>query len=110
MCSLRLRRGRQQSLNFPHHAIHLFLIRQGNHEEFVALVEADDAVGEEPDAVENWIAPENPTYGRAGNADRVYYLREHHRPHRATEGPEQRRADVLGHLLLKLDALAFGFV
>src|SRR3954471_11996348 len=102
--------GRQQPFNLSHHAIHFFLIRQGDHEKFVALVETDDAVGEEPDAIKHWIAAENPTYRRAGNTDRVYYLCEHHSAHRATEGAQERCADVLGHLFLKLDALTLGFV
>jgi len=73
-------------------------------------VETDDAVGEQPDAVEQGIASEDPTDGRAGQPDGIHNLGKHHCTHGATEGAQQRRADILGHLLLELDALAFGFV
>jgi len=49
-------RRRQQPFNFPYHAIHFLLIRQSYHEELVALVKADDAVGKQPDAVEEGVA------------------------------------------------------
>jgi len=37
---------RQQTLNLPHHTIHFFLIRECDHEKFVALMEADNAIRE----------------------------------------------------------------
>ena len=37
-------------------------------------------------------------------------LREHHRTRRTAKCAQQRRADVLCHLALKLDALALSFV
>jgi hypothetical protein len=37
-------------------------------------------------------------------------LREHRGARRATEGTEQRRADVLRGFALKLDAFAFGVI
>src|SRR5438034_1001111 len=98
-----LRSRRQQPLNLPHHPIHFFLIRQRDHEKFVALVEADNAVGEKPDAVEKGIAAEDPTYGSAGNTDGIDDLGEHYCAHCATEGAQQRRAYVLCHLALELD-------
>ena len=72
-------------------------------------MEADDAVGEQPDAVEKWIpardqligAPLRPT-GFTIWANSVAPM--------AQLGAQQGRADILGHLALKLDALAFGFV
>jgi hypothetical protein len=48
----------QEALNLSHDADHLFLVRQCDHEELVALVEADHAVREEPHTVEKWVAAE----------------------------------------------------
>src|SRR5262249_15473001 len=103
-------RGRQQTFNLSDHAVHFFLISQCNHEKLVALVKADDAVGEQPDSVKKWIAAQNPTDWRASDAYGVDYLCEHRRARGATEGAEQRRADILCHLALKFDAFTLSFI
>src|ERR1041385_5723983 len=104
------RHCRQKSLDLAHHAIYFVLICQRNHEKFVALVKADNSVGEKPDAIEKWVTAEQPTDRCAADADRIHDLHKQRRAHGATEGPKQRRADVLCHLALEFDALAFGFV
>src|SRR6185503_17310298 len=101
---LKLRSRRQQPLNLPHHPIHFFLIRQRNHEKLVALVEANHAIGKQPDAVEEWVTAKDPTYGRAADADRIHDLRKHGSAGGATESPEQGSAHIFRHLPLKLDA------
>src|SRR5437660_2713068 len=101
---------RQQSFNLPYHAIHFFLIRQSDHEELIALMKADHAVSEQPHAVEEGIAAQQPAYWRAGDGARLYDLREHGGARGATERAEQRRADVLCHLALKFNSLALSFV
>ena len=102
-------RRRQQPFNFPYHAIHFLLIRQRDHEKLVALVKADDAVSEQPYAVEEGVATEQPTYRCAGDPDRVNDLREHCGARGTTESAEQRRADVFRNLALKFHSFAFGF-
>src|SRR5260370_4407685 len=82
--------GREQPLNLSHYAIHFFLIRQGDHEKLVALMEANHAIREQPNSVEKWIAAEYPAYRRAGDADGIYNLGEHYRARCATERPQQR--------------------
>ena len=103
-------RRRQQTLDLSHHAIHFFLIRQRDHEELVALMKADHAVSEQPHAVEEGIAAQQPAYWRAGDGARLNDLRKHGGAGGATEGAEQRRADVLCHLPLKFNSLALSFV
>ena len=73
-------------------------------------MKADDAIGEQPHAVEEGIAAEQPAYRRAGDGAGRSDLREHHRARGATEGAEQWRADVFRDLALKFDALALGLV
>ncbi len=41
------------------------LVFERNHEELVALLEADYSVGEEPDAVEDGVAAEQPSSGQS---------------------------------------------
>jgi hypothetical protein len=43
--SLHSTRSRQQAFDLAHDAGDFVLVREGDHEEFVALVETDDAVG-----------------------------------------------------------------
>ena len=78
-------RRRQQPFNFPYHAIHFFLICQCDHEEFVALMKADDAVSEQPHAVEEGIATQQPAYRRAGDGAGLNDLGEHGGARGATE-------------------------
>src|SRR5258708_15214951 len=104
------RRRGQQPLNLPHHPIHFFLIRQRDHEELIALMKTDDAVGEQPHTVEEGIAAEQPTYRRAGDSGRTGNLCDHHCAGGATECAQQRRADVLRHLPLKFNSLSLRFV
>src|ERR1700720_210262 len=101
--------SRQQTLDLAHDTSDLILIRKRDHEELVTLMKTDDAVGKQPDAVEEGIAAEQPTYRRAGNRTGLNDLRKHRRACGATERAEQRRADVFRHLALKFNSLALGF-
>src|SRR5437588_10458750 len=103
-------RRRQPALDLSHHAIHFFQIRQRDHDELVALMKADHAVSEQPHAVEEGVAAQQPAYWRAGDGARLYDLREHSSAGGATERAQQRRADVLCHLALKFNSLALSFV
>src|SRR5260370_39575830 len=105
-----LQRCRQKPLNLPYHPLHLFLISQRDHEELITLMEANDAVGEQPHAVEEGVAAEDQTYWRAGEPYWIDDLREHHGAGGATERTQQRRAHVLGNLPLKFNSLVFGCV
>ena len=78
-------RRRQQPFNFPYHAIHFFLISKRDHEKLVALVKTDDAVCEQPDAVEEGIAAQQPAYWCAGDGAGLNDLREHGGARGATE-------------------------
>jgi hypothetical protein len=45
--------------------VNVLLVFERDHEELVALLEADDAVREEPDGVEDGVAAREPTDGGA---------------------------------------------
>src|SRR3954468_15693308 len=105
------RRGRRkQPLYLADDSLRILLIFECDHEELVALLDADDSVGEEPDGVEHRVAAEEPAYWCADDWAGLKYLRPDCKPRGATERAEQRRADVANHLALELDALAFGLV
>src|SRR5262245_42031969 len=62
--------GRQQPLDLPHDAFNLFLVGERDHKEFVPLADADHAVGEKPDSIQQRIGAEDqadwkPSDGRA---------------------------------------------
>src|SRR5437588_4897887 len=103
-------RRRQPALDLSHHAIHFFQIRQRDHDELVALMKADHAVSEQPHAVEEGIAAQQPAYWRAGDGAGLDDLREHSGTGGATESAEQRRADVFGDLALEFNSFALGVV
>ena len=57
-------RGRgQEAPDLADDALGGLHVLQGNHKELVALLDADDAVAEEPDGVEDGVAAEEPTDG-----------------------------------------------
>src|SRR5829696_5265453 len=105
------RRGRGQEAPYlADDALGGLDILERDHEELVALLDADDAVAEEPDGVEDGVAAEEPTDGRADDGAGLKDLREDGDARRAAERPEQGRADVAHHLALELDPAAVGLV
>ncbi len=80
-----LNSGGEETFDLADHADDFFLVRQSDHEELVALVEADHAVSKKPDAVQDWVAAQQPTDRRASDRTRLKDLGPHRRARSATE-------------------------
>src|SRR4051812_14950694 len=100
----------QKPLDFAHDARDLFLVRKGDHEELVPLLETDQAVAEQPDSVKKRITTKQPANRRARDMAGLKNLRPHRSARRATKRPKQWCAYILDDLPFELDSFALGFV
>ncbi|MBL8203565.1 MAG: serine/threonine-protein kinase [Blastocatellia bacterium] len=102
--------SRQQSFDFFHNLLHFVLIGQRNHKKPVAFANANDAVGKEPDAVQQRIRAENQAERQTRDRRPGKRGTDQRRASGYAEGTEQWCADVFGHVALEFDARAFGLV
>src|SRR5262245_5697812 len=100
----------QQSFDLAHDALDIFLVGERNHKKFVPFADADHAVGEKPDSIQQWIAAENQADRKAGNGRSRKSGADERSSRGDAERAEQRRADVFRQVALKLNATAFGLV